>query len=283
MQTLQALRYRQKLTGKAITTTALVLCALLLGTFARADVKNIEGLEFSRVLLVGSNELELSQGASNALKIRGDNKELSPLPFLLRDDTLVLGVNQKGKNVADLQYKVTVAGLEALLVEGSGEAYVKPLAVDDLLVSLEGSGDIRMFDVQALDLELRVLGSGALQAVGCKARDARLNMKGSGDVQLGSLEADVIKTHMAGSGDISVEDGGSTDLLEVRLMGSGDVGMAKVQATAAKVTIMGSGDVDIGVTKQLDVEILGSGDLFFRGSPEMSSSVLGSGEISRAD
>jgi hypothetical protein len=283
MQTLQAWRFRRGLTGKAIAITAVGLLALTLGALAKAEVKSVTDLAFTRVLLVGSNEVELTQGKDAALKIRGEEDELDPLPFILRDDTLILGIDQSGHSVQGVQYKVTASGLEALQVEGSGDAYVKPLAVGDLVVSLEGSGNIRMFDIQALDLEMRVMGSGALQAVDCKARNARLNVRGSGDLQLGSIEADVIRAHLAGSGDITVEDGGQAGELEVKLMGSGDVGMDSVTTDTADVSIMGSGDVRVRVNNRIDAKIMGSGDLVFGGSPEVNTSVLGSGDVRQAD
>lgn len=263
-------------------TTAFVLYASL-SAVANADVTSVEGLEFSRVQLVGSNELELTQGDSNKLKIRGDGDALTPPPFVIQDGALRLGVTPGGGSVTDLKFKLTATAITALLLEGSGDIYVKPLSVEDLLISVDGSGEIRMFDINARDLELRVVGAGAIQAVNVSARNARLNLKGSGDIQLGRLEADAIKTHIAGSGDVLLQDEGSARHLDVGLMGSGDIDLKGLVATEAKVVIMGSGDTIVRVTDVLEAEILGSGDLVYYGNPKASTSVMGSGDITQRD
>lgn len=268
---------------KALAAAMLFVFFALVSTLAQAEVKSIEGLEFSRVQLKGSNELEITQGATTDLRIRGDEDELEPLPFILQGETLHLGVTRKGDSVSGVKYKLTTAKLEALELSGSGEIYVKPLAVGDLVLTIEGSGSIRLFDIQALGLEMRVYGSGELQAVDVMARDTRLNLKGSGAILLGSLRSDVLKAHMAGSGDIIVDDGGQADFAEVRVLGSGDVSLQELTAREADVAIMGSGDVHLRVEEALEVEIMGSGDLVYYGSPATSTSIVGSGEISQRD
>lgn len=266
-----------------LVAVVFVLCALLSSMVQADEVRTVEGLEFSKVQLMGANELEITQGATAILKIRGDEDELEPLPFYVYGDTLRLGMTRKGRSVSDMKYKLTTPGLEALRLEGSGEAYVRPLAVGDLLLSLEGSGSIRMFDVQALAMEVRVIGSGDLQAVNVMARDTRLSVKGSGAIVFGSLQSDVVRAHMAGSGDIVVQDGGQAESVEARVLGSGDVDLSELTASTADVAIMGSGDVNLYVEKSMEVEIMGSGDLLYGGDPSVASSVLGSGQIRQRD
>ena len=60
------------------------------------------GLEFSKVRMQGSNQLEISSGDSNTLKIRGGEHQLEPPPFVLDGDTLYLGASADGRSVADL-------------------------------------------------------------------------------------------------------------------------------------------------------------------------------------
>jgi hypothetical protein len=250
---------------------------------AKAEVLSVEALEFSGVQLLGSNKLQITQGEDNILKIRGDSENLSQQPFVVEGNTLRLGKTPAGNAVSDVKFKLTTTGVSEILLKGSGDIFVKPLAVADLLVAVEGSGTIRMFDVTAQGLEMRVSGSGALEAVNIQAQDARLHLKGSGDIQLGSLEADSIKTHVTGSGDVVVQRGGSADHVAIGMMGSGDVEMKNVSAKTAKVTIMGSGDAQIGVTESLEAEIMGSGDLVYYGKPKASTTVVGSGDITQKD
>lgn len=268
---------------KVVVVAFIFLFFSMISALASAAISNVEGLEFSQVQLMGSNELEITQGDTNSLKIRGKEDDLDPAPFVVDGDTLRLGITSDGKGVRNMKFKLTVKDLKELLLQGSGEVFVKPLVVGDLLVSVEGSGVVRMFDLEAAALELRVIGSGTLQAVNVVAQTARLNMKGSGDLQLGSLVAGSVKAHLAGSGDVLVENEGRTDKIEVGVMGSGDIDMAKLSAQQAKVTIMGSGDVELSVVQSLDAEILGSGDLLYHGDPKVSRSIMGSGDVTRQD
>lgn len=269
--------------GTLLVIAAVFLCMTFISSLVRAEVMNVEDLEFTRVQLIGSNELELTQADSSSLKLRGKDSRLQPAPYVIEGDTLVLGVTAKGRAVKKIQYKLTAPNIRALILEGSGDVYVKPLVVDELLVSVEGSGTIRMFDVQTGQLDMRVIGSGAIQAVDVTADDASLTLKGSGDIQLGSLSAGSIRNHMAGSGDITVENGGTADVVEVAVMGSGDVVLNDVQAATASVSIMGSGDVKLRVEDELEVNIMGSGDLVYYGSPRVESTVLGSGDVRQRD
>jgi hypothetical protein len=270
--------------GKVVRVSLFFVAFALFSTLLKADmIKNVEQLEFRRVLLHGDNEVQIAQGDETTLKIFGDDDKLSPVPFKVKGDTLHLGVTANNREVRGIKFKLVAPVLEAIEVNGSGEAYVKPLQLGDLVVAVEGSGDIKMFDVIAEDLELRVSGSGTVQAVNITAREVRLNLKGSGDIQLGSLKADGVRSVVQGSGDIAMKEDGHVGNLEIQLMGSGDIGLGKLRATDANVTIMGSGDVEIGVEENLEAEIMGSGDLKYWGSPRTSTSVLGSGEIRQRD
>ena len=59
---------------------------------------------------------------------------------------------------------MTVVQLQELPWQAPGEAFVKPIDVPALEVSLDGSGSIRLYDVTAPTLELQLVGSGEIQA-----------------------------------------------------------------------------------------------------------------------
>lgn len=270
--------------SKHLSIAAIVAFSLgLVGAVANADVTRVEALEFSRVQLIGSNELQITQGDTNTLKIRGDGDDLNPPPFVLEGDLLRLGITAQGDTVDDLKFKLNANRITRIMLKGSGDVYVKPLSTGDLVVAVDGSGEIRLFDVKAANIEVQVFGSGAVQAVTLSADTVRLNVQGSGAIQLGSIEAVSLKAQIAGSGDIVVQDEGRANKLEVAVMGSGDVKMKDIATKVAKVTILGSGDAEVRVADSLEAEILGSGDLLYYGAPDLSQSVMGSGDITQRD
>ncbi len=263
-----------------IYSSLFLLCALLLSLPSRAETVQVHGLDFGRILVHGSVDVEVSQGDEPELVIRGKNSDLEQHPFFTDGDTLVLGRNQQHhSNFGNLKFKVTVANLEQLQLHGSGDVYVKPLVVEDLYVSVDGSGDIKLFGVRGRSLILKVSGSGDIRAVTLDAEEVKLVVSGSGDLQIGELHAEWVKASLSGSGDIGVENGGTVMEMDINIVGSGAIDFEAVSARIASVNIVGSGTVTLDVADELDVNIMGSGEVMCHGSPDVSQSVLGSGEV----
>ncbi len=263
---------------KVFRVAVVFLFFAFINMLANADISSVDGLDINGVELVGHNELQLSQGDTTTLKYRSGKREFKRPPFSIRGKVLRLGVDENGHEVRNVKFKLTVQDLEYLQVNGSGEAYVRPLELERLKLVLSGSGEIKAFDINAGQLELRLEGSGNIQAEAVKADTALLHLKGSGDVQLGRLDARQITTNLDGSGDIDIDEHGRAEDLTVRLLGSGDISLGKLQATRVDATILGSGDIEVWAETSLEAEIVGSGDILYRGSPSLSKSVVGSGE-----
>jgi len=144
-----------------------LLCALLVSLPSRAETQQVEGLDFDRVVVMGSSDLEKQ-------------------PFFMDGDTLVLGSSKKHrKDFGSVRFKLTVVNIEHLQLTGSGDIYVKPLVVEDLYVSVDGSGEIKLFGVRGRDLSLSVSGSGEVQVVELEGEDVKIVVSGSGELFLG--------------------------------------------------------------------------------------------------
>jgi hypothetical protein len=284
MKTFHFYKARPPMDYKVLRVAVVFLFCAFINMLANAGTVNtVDGLDINRVELLGNNELQLSQGDETSMQYRSKKDNTKRPPFSVHGKTLRLGVDEKGNRVNQVKYKVTVTELESLLVKGSGEAYIRPLDMEDLVIALHGSGAVRAYEIKANKLELKLDGSGNIQAEAVEAKTALLHLKGSGDLQLGSLNADKVTTNLDGSGDIDIDEEGRVDDLKIRLLGSGDVSLGKLQATRADVTIMGSGDIEVWAESELEAEILGSGDVRYTGSPTISDSVFGSGELRQRD
>ncbi len=256
------------------------LCAMLVSLSSRADTQHVEGLEFSRVLIMGSAEVEISQGDVPELMVRGSESDLAKHPFFVDGDTLILGRSQKrGYDFGKLKFKLVVGDIDHLQLKGSGEVYVKPLTVEDLYVSVEGSGEIKLYGVRGRDLTIMVSGSGEAQAVDLVGSDVKIVVSGSGELFVGKLKATTLEVSVAGSGDVSVQQNSEVIDLRINIAGSGDVDLEKLAAESVEVNIAGSGTASVRASKDLDVNIMGSGDVYYHGSPDVSQSVLGSGDV----
>ncbi len=256
------------------------LCAMLVSLSSRADTQQVGGLEFSRVLIMGSAEVEISQGDTPELMVRGSESDLEKQPFFVDGDTLILGRAQKRSyDFSDLKFKLVVADIEHLQLSGSGEVYVKPLTVEDLYVSVEGSGEIKLYGVRGRDLTIMVSGSGQAQVVDLAGSDVKIVVSGSGELFVGKLKATRVEASVAGSGDVIVQQNGEVSDLRINIAGSGDVDLENVAAKSVEVNIAGSGTALVRAAKDLDVNIMGSGDVLYHGSPDVSQSVMGSGDV----
>ena len=82
------IKRRQKLQAKADNRILLVafifMCCAFFAALARADVRRVEGLEFSQVHLLGDNQLEFTQSEATLLKVLGDKSDLENLPFVVK-------------------------------------------------------------------------------------------------------------------------------------------------------------------------------------------------------
>ena len=267
------------------TTTLRLLSGFVLVLFAvpplQAETKRVEGLEFSRVTVIGDVEVEIRQGDANELQLRGDADDLAEQPFYVAGDTLVLGANasRPETGLEGIKYKLTARELRYLKLAGSGQVYMKPMQLDQANLVVEGSGDVKAFELEGREITLAVSGSGDLQAASVVTRSLSLVMSGSGDIHVGKLQAEEVEVALRGSGDIGLEEPGTAERIEVNIAGSGDVDLSLLAAPLAEVNIVGSGTGHVGEVESLEVNILGSGDVYYRGEPRVERSVFGSGEL----
>lgn len=262
--------------------------AALAGIFAlpvSAETQRVEGLSVDRVMVKGSVEVEITQDDDEVLLIRGTEEQLARKPFYVDGGTLVLGASREARksDFRGVKYKLSLADLERLELNGSGEVYVKPLETGKFYAAVEGSGDIRLFDLQADSATLQVSGSGDIQAAELIAPEVRLVLSGSGDIHLQTLKAEETDASVNGSGDISLQGEGATHLLEINIVGSGDIDFRDLNAHSIEVNIVGSGTARVGASEELDVTIMGSGDVVYGGQPGIDQSIMGSGSVTSDD
>ncbi|WP_415059689.1 GIN domain-containing protein [Congregibacter sp.] len=262
---------------------------------ADEETRRVEGLEFSKVVVLGSAKVEITQGDDIELQLRGPSKYLDSKPFYVKRGTLVLGSRKSYSGSKDsshkrIAFRVVMPELEELKVKGSGKVYIKPFKFDasdkksTTIMVVEGSGEINAFELRGSELEVRVEGSGDFRAVNIDVEDFEAVVTGSGNLFIGTVNANTGEFVVTGSGDLHVTEQGFVEELEVNVVGSGDARMTRVDCRRAETNIVGSGSASIGeVSEQLNASILGSGDVVYGGSPEVERVELGSGDVRRRD
>lgn len=289
---------RKRMTGPRssrmlIPALLFFICASLSAIIARADeVRRVEGLVFSEVLVLGPVAVEIRQDAVIELQVRGLKENLDGEPFYLSGDTIVLGKagGRGDKSASELRFRIAMPVLHDLELRGSGDVYVKDFVMDGasqaatVRITVDGSGEIRLFNLRARELDIGVEGSGGIKAAALHVNGLNAVVAGSGDLFIQTLQAQKGEFVIAGSGSIAVTEASQVRSLELNVIGSGDADLAAVDADVAEVNVLGAGDAAIGlVAAKLNANVLGSGDVLYGGEPQLERVELGSGEIRQRD
>lgn len=199
---------------------------------------DLTGAPPEEVVLLGPDEIRVTQGDKLAITVEGDKAVTDRLRFTLKDGTL--GVLREGKGAdmgsARAVVNVTMPAPRTLTMAGSGKINSAALA-RDAKVTIAGSGDIETPNVASDKLDLTIAGSGSY--------------RGAGNV--GTLEARIL-----GSGSAAM-DALKTDKADLTIAGSGNSTFASDGEVKAK--IMGSGSVTVRGRARCTVESMGSGKL----------------------
>ncbi len=260
--------------------------ALLLGSIGlHAETRRVTDLDISEVRVFGSVEVEISQGDTPELLLRGKQSDLDKEPFYIRGNTLFLGDSQTHphSSFSGVKYKLTISDLRELRLAGSGDVFVRPMQLPKLEVSIEGSGNVKLFSLKAGAVDLRISGSGDIQLAEVDTPSLEMLISGSGDIAVGKTLAKSAEATITGSGDISVDQGEAPAMsTEIRIIGGGTVDLSGLDTHTAEVSIIGSGDATVGtVDSWLKVQIVGSGDIYYSGDPKIDSTILGAGDLNR--
>jgi len=239
--------------------------------------------DFSRVVLSGSHELELSLG-DYSVQVQGmqDGDTL-----VSRDDnTLFLGKSQQGLYYDEpVKFRVRLPDLEIVTLRGSGRVFMRSMQSSRALrLELQGSGSVYVHPSEFDSLMVELGGSGDVDASEITVERLVANIAGSGVVQVGNLKAGSVMVSIGGSGDFSVRDDCTIDDdVTVNIAGSGDFNGKICKADTTMANIIGSGDVRVGTSRAINANIVGSGSVYYQAADTSSASVLGSGELKQME
>jgi hypothetical protein len=212
-----------------VLTLVATLAVAVPHNVARAAVtrQNRPVTAFHAVRLVGAIDLVATQSDTASLSLEGDSDQLKDVTTDVEDGTLVIAYRSGWSLWSWFRVPATaprallsVTALDRLAVEGSGDAQVQTLAVQDHLeIQVTGSGDVRLATLAAHSVEVRIAGSGDVR-IGGAVLEESVRIAGSGDFYGGELKSARGKVAIAGSGDAVVW---VRDALEVSISGSGDL------------------------------------------------------------
>jgi hypothetical protein len=235
---------------------------------------------FTSIKLMCSADLYITQGNTQSVTVKADDKVINDLKTEVRNGVLIIDMKRSYgffNNIRVLEVHVTVPKLEKVADFGSGDIQIKNgFKASDFTVTLNGSGDLTA-DLHVQNMKLMIRGSGDAKFQGVSG-SFELSVMGSGDVEGHGLDLSSCSVDNLGSGDVELS--GSTSDLSLSLKGSGDFNGYGMKTKTASVTSYGSGDALVNVTESIRARLFGSGDVIYRGdAPKVSVSSMGSGEV----
>lgn len=200
--------------------------------------------KFHSVRLTGPMNVQLIQGADNALEIEAEENIIPYIETNVDEGKLTIkytdGVHINNRE--DITVRVTLPQLQGADITGSGDITSE--------TKLTGSDEI----------ELAITGSG------------NMNLE---------LDAPSVEAKITGSGDIFLS--GQTRDIECTSTGSGKIDATALKAENAVVKTLGSGEVHVFASIKLDATVNGSGDITYKGGASVNSKIHGSGTVKAID
>lgn len=137
--------------------------------------------DFTAVSLQGIGDLFVDQTGSESLTITADDNLLPYIEARVSGDTLIISIerNTTFSDVAELTYRVTVAELDSLELDGLGKITADNLNGEVLTVNLDGAGDITVSgEVDRQTVEVN--GAGGYNAADLQSQEAKVTHNGAG-------------------------------------------------------------------------------------------------------
>lgn len=200
---------------------------------------------FTKISLRISGKVYLVQGKVQSVKIVAEDETLEDIITEVKDRTLSIrfpNSNMFGNwNPGKIEIFITIPGIDALTVSGSGDIISKEIK------------------------------SGILD----------LAVSGSGNINIDKLTSEQVSAAISGSGNISVTGSGVAKGLKARISGSGNINASGFEAENVDVQTSGSGNCSVISNGEIKARISGSGNVNYSGNPAIDSSVSGSGKVKK--
>jgi predicted small secreted protein len=183
------------------------------------DIRTVDA--FTKVKAEGSSNVEIVQGPTQRVEVRGYENLVPVYETFVINGTLILKFRNDYFNINNnnIMVKITVPHVSGLQIEGSGHMYVQGFIGNSLSAQINGSGKINGQSSAYYSVWAKVNGSGDINCAGIQATEAEAEVIGSGKIELSV--SDKLKARISGSGDINYY--GSPANVDISISGSGHV------------------------------------------------------------
>lgn len=239
-----------KLAGVSVVAMSAAVYASSVTKALAADITQTSDLEgFSKVRLGTSSDINITIGNEFSIEMVGDEERIGNTILEVRGDTLRIK-HKRGRfnydNDQEMVINVVMPNIEAMQINGSGDAEIKGVDNEELELSINGSGDL---------------------VVSGKTEKLDISINGSGDIEMEEVAGNDVAINIHGSGDV-IFDGGTCQSMEIDIHGSGDVEAKELECVDVNVDVSGSGDSEVYASNSIEFDSHGSGEVDVYGKPE---------------
>jgi hypothetical protein len=239
-----------KLAGVSAVAVSAAFYASSVTKAPAADITQSSDLDgFSKIRLSTSSDMNITIGNGFSIEMVGDDELIGNTILEVKGDTLHVKYKRGRFNYDDDQemvINVVMPNIEAMQINGSGDAEITGVDNKELELSINGSGDLN---------------------VSGKTEKLDININGSGDIEMEEVAGNDVKININGSGDV-IFAGGTCQSIEIEINGSGNVDARQVECQDADVDLSGSGDSIVYASNQIVFDSQGSGEVEVYGKPK---------------
>lgn len=212
---------------------SLAVAVLLTSVAACGVVANVGGIRgsgsvitesrqvagFSEIVLEGSGEVTVEFTDTESLTISAEDNLMPLLTSKVSNGRLVLGTSEPISPTVTISYRITVASLNSVSIDGSGTITIPPTTVDRFSASIRGSGQIVLSGITVGTFDAEIPGSGQIEVSG-NADGVDVSISGSGTFSGEGLKSASASVMVSGSGQAIIF---ATDRLDGSISGSGAI------------------------------------------------------------
>lgn len=182
---------------------ALLMGATMMTTPALADddSETRDVAEFSRIVIEGAMDIEVSVGARQEVEISADQGYLSRVETRVERETLYISQEGRRWRNGDIEVTISVENLSAFIIEGAADVDITGIDSDSFLLEIDGAGDVTLVGTCGV-VEIEINGAGDIDAEDFECKSVDITINGAGDADVYASES--IRAVLNGVGDITV-------------------------------------------------------------------------------
>jgi len=195
-----------KLAGVSAVAVSAAFYASSVTKALAADITQSSDLDgFSKIRLSTSSDINITIGNGFSIEMVGDEELIGNTILEVKSDTLHVKHKRGRFNYDDDQemvINVVMPNIEAMQINGSGDAEITGVDNEELELSINGSGDVIFAGGTCQSMEIDIHGSGDVEARELECVDVNVDVSGSGESEVYASNSIEFDSH--GSGEVDV-------------------------------------------------------------------------------